>query len=212
MITIPTGDLVGIFSDVIPMACEDDDLPQINCVRLEWDGQLHAMATDRYRLAWSSWNPEDKPEKQHQPALDTEWGGGDGHWAVTIGLDDAKHLVKTYKLKGKDAYYVPLTVELGDDVITVTRSRVTGYTAITTVVPDRIEGFPDLRQVLSKHDVAVATTELALNAKYLADFAKVRPRGPLQMVLTGPKSLVHISIGDRFIGAIQPVVEGGRDE
>lgn len=209
-ITVPTGDLVGILSDVIPMAHPDDEMPQLNAVRLEWDRkQLHTMATDRYRLAWSTWDPHDKPEYEHQPALDTEWGGSDEPWALSIGLDDAKHLVKTYKLGGKEGYHVPLTVELGNNSVKVVRSRDTGYSAITTVAPDRTDpnlgGFPDLRELLSKNDVAVPTKELALNAKYLADFAKVRPRGPLELMLTGPNGMVHIAIGKRFVGAIQPV-------
>jgi len=213
MITIATGDLVGILSDVIPMASVEETLPQLNVVRLEWDGkQLHAQATDRYRLAWSTWDPADPPEQEYQPALDTEWGGTDDPWALSIGLDDAKHLVKTYKLTGKEGYYAPVTVELTGTAVKVIRSRDTGHSAITTVAPDRskidIGVFPDLRKLLSELDVAKPTKELDLNAKYLADFAKVRPRGPMHMTMTGPAKTVHISIGERFVGAIQPVRVG----
>ncbi|MBM0235923.1 hypothetical protein JNW88_00275 [Micromonospora sp. ATA32] len=60
MITIPTGDLVGVLADVIPFAFPEDDLPHVNCVRLEWDGEmLHAEATDTLHAARSSWHPDD---------------------------------------------------------------------------------------------------------------------------------------------------------
>lgn len=211
MITIPTGDFVGILNDVIPMASTEDELPQINAVRLEWDGELlHAMATDRYRIAWSSYDPDDPPEKEYQPALNTGWGGADEPWSLSVSLEDAEHLAKTYKLGGKQ-YYVPLTIEHGNGTVKVARSRDTGFSAITFVASDRTNldqgGFPDLRALLAKADVAEATKELALSARLLADFAKVRPRGPMHCMFTGSNGLVHIAIGKRFVGAIQPIRE-----
>lgn len=211
MITVPTADLTGVLNDVIPFAYPEDDLPQINAVRLEWDGKrLHAIATDRTRIAWSTYDPTDPPEKEYQPALDTEWGGKDDPWALSLSLEDAEHLAKTYKLGGKQCY-VPLTVEHDTNTVKVARSRNTGFSAITFVATDRTNldqgGFPDVRAVLSKADTAKATKELALSAKLIADFAKVRPRGAMHCTFTGTNSLVHITIGQRFVGAIQPVRE-----
>lgn len=205
MITVPTGDLVGILSDVIPFASTDEDDEILRSVRIEWDGKaMHTLATDRYRLAWSTWDPNDDHEEEHQDSLFTDWGGADNPWAATIGLYDAKHLVKTYKLGAKELW-VPLTVEAGDRVVKVVRQRDSGHSAITTVAADLFITYPDLRALLANNDIAVPTDQLQFTAKYLADFAKVRPRGPLSMMLTGPHGLVHITIGERFVGAIQPV-------
>lgn len=205
MITIPTGDFVGILADVIPLADPDDDFPSTHCVRLEWDGtRLHALATDRYHLGWSTWDPGDEHEQQHQDDLFTAWGGADELWSATVGLDDAKHLVKTYKLGGKE-YYVPLTVESVGRAVRIQRSKDTGHSAIFTSVEDTFVEFPDLRKLLAANDTAKSTRQIALDAKRLAGFAKVRPRGPLHMTFTGANKLVRIAIGERFVGAIMPV-------
>jgi hypothetical protein len=207
VITIPTGDLTGILNDVIPFAWKDGDLPDVNCVRLEWDGfQLHALATDRYRLGWSTWDPTDEPEEEHQDDLFTHWGSGDEPWAVAISLDDAKDLAAHYKLGPKERM-VPLTIERDGDRLKVARSRDTGYSAITTVMRDTFAEFPDLRQLLKDAAAVERVSGLSFNAKYLADFAKVRPRGPLDMAFTGAGKLVHVTIGSRFTGAIMSIAD-----
>lgn len=210
-ITIPTGDLVGILNDVIPMADPDKDFPSTHCVRLEWSSyQLHALATDRYHLGWATWEPDDKNvDEDYQPDIFDEWGGVDDSWSLTLNLEDAKHLVKMFKLVGKGVYFVPLTVEyLATGAVRIQRSKDTGHSAISTTVKDTFAEFPDVRGILAKHDNVEAATGFNFNAKRLASFAKVRPRGPLVMGFSGPDSLVRISIGERFVGAIAPT----RDE
>lgn len=208
MITIPTGDLTGILADVIPFAFPDEDIPDINCVRLEWDGgSLHALATDRYRLAISTWQPGDLDESDGvQDDLFTDWGGGDDPWSMSIALDEAKELVKVFKLGPKE-WHTPLTVDYDAERwhAKVVRSRDTGHSAITVVTPDMRAEFPDLRALLAKHDGLEAVRGLAFTAKLLADFAKVRPRGPMDMKFTGEGGMTHVTIGERFVGAIQPV-------
>lgn len=204
-ITIPTGDFVGILSDAIPFAHPDDELPTIHAIRLEWSGSaLHALATDRYRIGWSAWSPDDDPIEEIQPDLFTEWGGADDPWQATVTLDDAKHLIKTYKLAGKGVYYVPLTVEHISRAVRIQRSKDTGHSAIATVVEDLFVPYPKLRELLASKDIVGPVTATSFNAKHLADFAKVRPRGPLHMQYTNGK-FVHISIGERFVGAIMAV-------
>lgn len=213
MITIPTGDLVGILSDAIPFADPDKKVKLTHCVRLEWSSyQLHAMATDRYHLGWSTWEPDDEPIEDHQPDMMTEWGSGDDEWGLTIGLDDAKHLVKVFELSGKGVYYVPLTVEyLGTGAVRIQRSRESGHSAISTTVKEAtFARFPDIRGLLAGKDTIAPAAGFNLSAKRLANFAKVRPRGPMEVRFTGPDSLVLVSIGDRFVGAIQPAREGER--
>lgn len=208
MITIPTGDLTGVLADCLPFVHPDDDLPMLNCVRVEWDGEmLHALATDRIRLAWSQWQAGDlAPGTEAQDDLFTEWGGADEPWQTTIALPDAAELVKVFKLGPKE-WGCPLTVDYDQarDRLTVERSRETGHSAITVVAEGSGAEFPNLRALLAKADVLEPVTGLTYTAKYIADFAKVRPRGPLELKFTGTTGLTHVSIGERFVGAIVPV-------
>lgn len=213
MIIVPTGELVGILADVIPFAATDKDLPSVNAVRLEWDGQhLHALATDRVRVGISTWDPDDDPEEDAQDDLFTEMGGADDAWAVVMPLPDAKDMVSAYKLDAK-GYNVPLTVDAEPGRVKVVRSRDTGHSAITMAVdcPLSLE-FPDVRAILDKAQDAQPFASICYTAKALADFAKVRPRGPLKLTFTGERGLTRVSIGERFLGAIVPVRERADDD
>src|SRR5688572_25730615 len=208
VITIPTGDLVGILADVVNLACTEDELPAINTVRLEWDGgMLHALATDTLRIGISSWHPDDEPEGEAQDDLFTSYGGADDPWAILLPLDDAKHLIKVFKLPLKEQRS-PLTVDLNGDALTVKRARETGYPEQTVRVPGRQEPYPDLRKHLAEHAVVKPVAGLAFNARLLADFAKVRPRGPMELSFTGAAGLAHVLVGKRFVGAVMPVRVG----
>jgi hypothetical protein len=208
LITIPTGDLTGVLSDVIPFAFPDPDLPAINCVRIEWDGALlHALSTDRYRVGWSSWHPDDQPDIDSQDDLFTKWGGADDPWQATVTLDDAKELVKVFKLPVKEQR-VPLSLNVDRGQVTIHRDRDTGYTALRLDIPDQLLEFPDVRKLLADADGVEPVTALAFNARFLADFGKVRPGAPMQLSFTGSTGLAHVAIGKRFTGAIMPVREG----
>lgn len=207
-LTITTADFVGLLGDTIPFALPDADLPHLNAVRLFWDGtQLHAQATDQFRIAWSSWHPDDEPERDIQGELFNQPGSADEDWSVLVPLDDAAHLVKTYKLPAKEAFaYLTLDVDRGR--LAVSRSRETGHPAITTVIDGRAGEFPDLGKALAAADTIVEVEGVAFSARMLADFAKVRPRGPLELKFTGEKSPTLVTIGERFTGAIMPVRVG----
>lgn len=212
MITIPTRDLTGILGDVVPFACPSDEFPSIHCVRLEWDGNLlHALATDRYRVGISTWQPgEVLPDEEVQDDLFTNWGSGDEPWASRIALPDAVELVKVFKLPPKQGW-TPVTVDYEADRyrLTVKRSRDTGHSAITIAVQDDSldNPFPNVRALLADATKFRAPKEITYSAKYLADFAKVRPAGPLELRFT--ERLTHVKIGGRFVGAIMPL---GKDE
>lgn len=213
-VTIPTGDLCGILADTIPFALPGDDLPILNSVRLEWDGeQLHAMATDRYHIGWSTWRPDDQPDTDgdQQDDLFTEWGSGDNPWHLYIPLADAKDIVSNYKLPPKErgaALTVGHDWAASGQQLTVDRSRLTGHSALRMVVAGAVgDDFPDLRKLLADASTARPVKDIGFTPRYLADFAKVRPRGPLRMTFTGEGKLVHVTIGDRFVGAIQSVKE-----
>lgn len=205
MITIPTGDLTGVLSDVLPFAWPKDDDPVYNTVRVEWDGrQLHALTCDRWSLGWSSWEPGDVGKYEEvQDQLFADWGSADDPWACTLALADAAQIAKVFKLGPKESQ-VPLTVDHESDRrrLTVKRAKESGHSAITISAEDTFTPFPDLRAALAAADKLTARREVEYNATRLADFAKVRARGPLSMRHT--KGLTHISIGERFVGAIMP--------
>lgn len=211
MITIPTGDLCGIIADCIPFAFPDDNIPILNSIRLEWDGQqLHAMATDKIRVAWSTWDPGDDPDTDGdvQEDLFTDWGSGDEAWSINLPLLDAKDLVSNFKLKPKERS-CPLAIDLDDGRLKVDRSRMTGHSALRMVIAGTpLDGdWPDLRQILAAASTSTAVRTVAYTPRMLADFGKVRPRGPLRLTFTGETKPTLVEIGERFVGAIQPVKE-----
>ncbi len=212
MITIPTGDLTGVLADVVHLAHPDHELPALNAVRVEWDGRmLHALATDMIRVGISSWHPDDEPDGDAQDDLFTTFGGVDDPWGLSIPLDDAKDLIKVFKLPTKEQR-TPLQVGHVDGRLKVLRHRDTGYSALTAVVDGVGEPFPDVRGLLAGADRIEPVKEAAFTAKWLADFARVRPRGPMELMFTGPESLCHVAIGSRFVGAIAPVRRGADRE
>lgn len=203
MITIPTGDLTGVLADVVLFAHPKADAGVINCVRLEWDGEyLHAAATDRIRVGISTWHPDDEPDDDGQDDLFATWGGADDPWSILMPLDDAKDIVSNYKLGPKE-YRVPLTIDLHQGVLKIERSRDTGHSRLVMQIQGVLDEFPDVRKFLREADQATPVTGQAYTAKFLADFAKVRPRGPLALAFS--KRLTHVSIGERFVGAIAPL-------
>lgn len=213
MITIPTADLLGVLGDTIPFVYQDPAAPSLNGVQIEWDGQmLHALATDRIRIAWSSWHPDDEPDEgiEVQDDLFTAWGGADEPWSAVVSQEDAKQVVKMFKLPTKESQ-APLTLEVDRGQLKVARSRETGHSALTARLRAELpmgETPPDVRKLLADNDRIEAVNGLSFNAKYLADFAKVRPRGnAMAMRFTGVDKPVHVSIGERFVGAIMPARE-----
>lgn len=206
MITIPTAELVGLLSDTIPFAHPDKNEDVLRSVRIDWDGRmLHATATDRARIGWARWHPDDAPDVDYQDDLFVDLGGHDTPWTAVIGLDDAKDAVKMFKLPAKEGH-APLTVDLQRGQLRVSRSRDTGHSAITHVMRDATIGdYPDSRTAFDDLPGLDFVDRLAFTAAYLADFAKVRPRGPLAMRFAGPDRLVHVQIGERFSGLIMPV-------
>ncbi|GAA0720177.1 hypothetical protein Drose_06465 [Dactylosporangium roseum] len=210
-VTVPTGNFVGALADVIPFACTDKDLPFINAVRIEWDGdQLHTLATDMYAVGISSYAKDDDTwgVEVAEDDLFTDFNSGDDPWSITISLDDAKEIVSDYKLAPKLGR-VPLTVDYDHEHarLTVKRGRETGHPAKRTTVealPADAQ-FPDVRQVLADASVTQKVMGLRFDAKRLAVFSKVRPTGPLELTFTGETSATLVAIGDRFVGAVMPV-------
>lgn len=208
--TIPTADLHGILSDVIHFASPDKDDDQRRAVHLRWDGTLlYASATDAIRVAVSSWSPDDKPDKDVQGRLGEELGGGDP-FEVLLAHDDVKHLLDTAK-PIKNLEYVPLHLDSDGWSLTVRRSKQTRVPGFSLAYDGLSHAYPDLREVVvTAMANAEPVKEIWLNAALMADFGKVRQRGgPAKYTFAGPDRPTVVEIGDRFVGAIQSVRQGG---
>lgn len=212
-LTLPTYELVGAFTDVIPFASTDKDFPPLYGVRVEWDGErLHTHATDRYHVGWSTWTPDDPPPSDVpvQDPLDG-WGADDDKpWSVFLDLPHAKEIVSVFKLPPKTAWH-PVDVSPDFGRLTVRRMGAgeDGVSAVRLTV-ETILGLDvvDVRKTLAKLPAVVATRRVALSPPLLAHFAKVRPHGPLQLELAGEKGAIRARMGTRFTGAIMPTKVG----
>lgn len=211
-ITIPTSEFTGLLGDVLPFAFPKNDLPELNCVRVEWDGErLHAFAHDTNRAGWCRWHPEDMTgDEERQDALFESWGGADEPWAVVLPYDDAKKAVEVFKLPPKEGW-VPLTVECRFGALKVQRAKDTGYSSIIQVITGRLHEFGDLRAVLDVEPDRTELPSIAFDGRALADFGKVRQHGPMELVWTGEHTKALVRIGDRFRGCIRPAEIKGRE-
>lgn len=212
MLTIPTYDLVGLLTDVLPFVDRDKLLPQLNAVRLEWDPdeeRLHAFASDRYFAGWSTWSDNDPvdDEVDGQEQIEVQWGGGDGRWAVSIPYASAKEIADVFKLTGKHAR-TPLTVTLPrNGQIAVSRAGDYGMSALKLTTPAHTTAeFPNVRRLLTDAaDRSAAPVDSIMFApSRLAAFDKVRPHGPMRMQFSGNRGLVLVTMGETFVGAVAP--------
>lgn len=213
MLTIPTSDLVGCIADTLHFVSPDKDDP-LHSVHLRWDGrQFHATATDTIRAAISSWSPDDQPEKDVQHELGVELGSADDPWTFVLAVDDATHLLATAK-PIKKLEYLPLYVECDGTQLQVRRARQARVPGFALTYDAEPHTYPDVREVVVG---AAAFTEpvkeIWYNAALLADFGKVRQRGhAAKLTFGGTTKTTIIEIGERFIGLIQPVRTGDRDD
>lgn len=209
MLTIPTADLRGVISDVLPFA-GPDDLPDLHIVQLVWDGDmLHACAYDTIRAAVSSWHPTDRPEKDVQEDLFASLGSGDEPWMVLLDAGDAADLLAAFKPK-KGYEYVPLHVDWHNGLLKVRRDRAARLPGAQIELEGQEHTFPDLRvQVAEAGELVEKVDEIAFNVEYLAALAKVRQRGgAATFTFGGSTRPTIVTIGERFTAAISPVRTG----
>lgn len=210
-ITIPTTEFVGLIGDVLAFAFPKPDLPHVNCVRFDWDGEmLHAAATDTLRAARSSWHPDDADGSSDQDSLFTTLGGADDPWMVIAGYAEARELVNVYKLPSKEGR-TPLALDYNRGSLRVIRSRDTGHQAITTVVESKAVDFPDVRKALDVEPVVEGVEAIHFVGQHLADLGSVRQRGTLRLAFAGPRRATRVTIGERFVATLNPDRVGERE-
>jgi hypothetical protein len=210
-ITIPTTEFVGLIGDVLAFAFPKPDLPHVNCVRFDWDGEmLHAAATDTLRAARSSWHPDDADGSSDQDSLFTTLGGADDPWTVIAGYAEARELVSIYKLPAKEGR-VPLVLDHDRGYLRVIRTRDTGHQAITTVVESKAVDFPDVRKALDVEPVVEGVEAIHFAGQHLADLGSVRQRGTLRLAFAGARRATRVTIGERFVATLNPDRVGERE-
>lgn len=207
-LTIPSVDLLGCIADALPFIPSDKDDVTLRCVQLRWDGTLlHVSATDRYRVAISSWNPDDTPDNDVQYEIGTVLGEDqDFTWEFLLTADDATHLLKTAK-PSKGHEYAPLYITWDGPLLKVRRDREAQVPGFSLIYEGLDHTFPDVRgYVVEAAGKAEPVKEISWNAVLMADFGKVRQRGgAARWTFGGDRNPAVVEIGERFVGAIQPV-------
>lgn len=213
---IPSGDLVGLINDVLPLAGQDKEIPETYAVRVQWDGkQLHVMATDELRMGVSSWHPDDLPESAEQEGVFARRGGTARPWSIVLGLPDAALLAKTFKVSEKN-WWVPLGLDYIEGItdrakLRVARNTDSGLPGLAVTVVDRDVDLPDVRQLLDVVPLPRAVESIEFNPAWLAAFGQVRPRGGgLKFTFAGTEGMALVTVGDRFRGGLFPIRQSRR--
>lgn len=215
MLTIPTSELTGLLSDVLAFAPVVKDDPNRG-VLIEWDGEtLYASAYDVLSGARSSWTPgegqegEEAENDEEHPADQLGWGGDAAAWRAFVTFDDAKEIVKVFKLPAK-RWWVPVTVKISPtwSRLTIERTGDFGPTEAllsARVDPDRTTKFPSVADIFrdAVSGSLARDTGQIFSPYRMAAFGTVRAHGPLalQHAVDGPTAA---AMGTRLIGFIWP--------
>ena len=193
--TIKATELARLIRPVMPFAeATSYGLPILNAVHLtSADGYLVARATDRYCIGIQRVAVEGA-----KPGL-----------AFSLPLAAAKSMLAMFKpARQADP---ELTLTFTTDSVPEVRVVATGGFALMDSGSMAWSGVPgDYPRVTDALDKGVKATEIvSLNPHLLTKFAVAQKLGePMKMQMAGPLSPVLVSIGDDFVGAIQPVRNG----
>lgn len=211
MLTVPTVELTEGFADVIGLAPQSKEAA-MRGVLVEWTGdELTFAAQDVLSGGVSSWVPGEGEEGRDETGELIHWGGDDAPWRVFVDHDDAKQIMKNFKLASRYRL-TPLTVKVnptGSRLI-VERSQDTGRRASLLMVPSDPESvrlFPDVRRIAQ--DAVIGWADGAPGVAYsgarLAAFGAVRAHGVTQLMFgAGKDRPTAVKIGARFTGFIYP--------
>jgi hypothetical protein len=217
MITIPTSELVGLFTDVLGFTPAVKSDPRYG-VLIEWDGEaLHTSAYDVLSAGRSTWIPgegqEGDPRDGDEDERDFRWGGEDPAWRAFVSFDDIKAITTTFKVAAK-LWWIPVSVKISPTGgrLTVERSGEFGkpVALITATVdldttarfPDVADAHEDMVQAWRNSDALVDA--VAFSPYRLAAFGTVRSHGELLLRLVGQTGAVAVTMGTRFEGFIFP--------
>jgi hypothetical protein len=215
MITIPTYELTGLISDVLAFA-DPDKKGRFHGILLEWsedDYTLYASAFAGPMAGRSSWTPGDGREgdtdtDDDAPITIETFGGSDSDWRVFISYEDAKEIVKVFKLPAKK-WWVPVAIKVSPTGSRLTIERTGDHGPTEALLSARTDDealsrFPNIE------DVATATrgrqqsppASVLFTAHRLAAFGSVRFHGDLVLTFGADGDPVSAGMGSRFVGFI----------
>lgn len=214
MITIPTTELIGGFADVLPII--RDPKNDLAGVKLEWTGEdLRFSTYDIYAGAEVEWTPGEGAEGKDvvetegsDDGYEPEWGGDDLPWRTWIRYEQAKEIVKVFKLPAK-LWRFPVAVKCsptGDRLIIEREDgpRV-GRTLMVQAEPAQLAKVPNVRTYVEDHDqTRTDTSALLIDADRLGSFGTVRPHGLMRMVFGQENDPINVTVGSRFSGFVYP--------
>lgn len=209
MIIIPTTELIGCIADMLPHI--QDPKGGLAGIVVEWTGEsLTFSVHDVYSGAVVEWVPGEGAEGDLDPEQegqeDIAWGGGDDPWRVFIWLNDAKEIIKLFKLPAKLwAFPVKLKVNLSQTKLTVERDDMTRGERLLVVSTynDNLRHIPNIAQVANRVNARLQEA-IALPGARLGAFGLCRPHGALSMVWGNDVEPVRIKVGSRLGGFVYP--------
>lgn len=210
MITIPTTELIGGLSDVLPVIT--DPKSALAGVVVEWTGEALRFTTyDVYSGACVEWVPGEGAEGEIGDGDEAEdddiaWGGDDDPWRTWIWLDHAKDIVKLFKLPAKLwRFPVQIKCTVAGDLMfeRVDSPRGNRELRIPGDLDKARRDVPDVTAIANAYD-RTPTEHAAgrFNAARLGAFGAVRPHGLMQMEFGTVNEPVGVRIGSRFHGFI----------
>lgn len=225
MITIPTSELIGGLSDVLPHI-SDPKGSATSGVKIAWTGEALVFTTyDVYSGVDVHWIPGEGDEAEVQGDQEDEvgdgysitWGGEDDPWSTFVYYEQAKEIVKVFKLPAK-LWRMPVTLKCSPtgDRVTIEREdgpRVGRFLQVQAD-PGMTKNIPDVRAIAYAEDrgevdgvPSLATFSpsppvVVFSPTRLAAFGLGRPLGVLRLVLGNPNEPAGIMMGRRLAGFI----------
>jgi hypothetical protein len=206
VITIPTTELIGGITDVLPILSD----PKTGGIKINWDGEcLHFTAYDIYSGGTVAWFPGEGAEGEfddEEGAVEIDWGGDDSPWSVFIWADQAKEILKLFKLPAK-LWRVPVTMKAsptGDRLIIERTDSPRGERLLMLPTDnDHLNEIPDVANYAQDQDRSItAVTTATLAPARLGAFGAVRPHGLMTMLFGLLSDPVEVRIGSRYAGFV----------
>lgn len=210
MITIPTTELIGGLNDVLPII--SDPKAELAGVRIAWDGEkLHFTTYHVNSGATVSWWPGEGAEGDFDTDEDVEeinWGGDDAPWATWIRIEQAKEILKLFKLPAK-LWRFPVTLKcsLSGDRLTIERTDSPKGERLLSIPgePKMLREIPNVRTYCEDQDrTPTSVMGATFNAARLGAFGSVRPHGLMTLIFGQENDPVEVKIGTRFAGFVFP--------
>lgn len=208
MITIPTSELIGGLTDMVPHISNPKDGYTAG-VKLAWDGEaLHFTVYDVLSAATVLWLPGegDEAEVDDEHDEEIEWGGTDDPWTTFLWLPQVKEIVKVFRLPAK-LWRTPVNVKCSPtaDRLTIEREDGPRVGRFLQVSADtgKLKDIPDVRTIAyDERRTPAADGVAAFSPSRLAAFGVGRPLGVLKLEVGSVNEPVGVTMGSRYAGFI----------